>query len=133
MKPYYLLFLLVVCGLIFTTVKSESLNEFAMNGLGARQEQQEEALLADEISPDTFHIRMEIESENDEPVADILWFQEAAQIAMEKNIPWFNVIEQKLHAGSVEGVIQLERDPMKAEYDANEILSLHLTDEAVDY
>jgi hypothetical protein len=29
---------------------------------------------------------------------------------------------------AVEGVIQLERDPMKAEYDANEILSLQLSE-----
>ncbi len=128
MKPYYLFGLLLVGGLIFATVTNRSDNH-----LGARQEQQEqEALSSEEISPNTFHIRMEIESENDEPVADILWFQEAAQIAMEKKIPWFNVVEQKLNAGSVEGVIELQKDPMKAEYDANEILSLHLTDEAID-
>lgn len=127
MKPYYLFFLLVVGGLIFATVKTKPLSN-----LGARQEQQEQAAFTEEVSPNMYHIRMEIESENDEPVADILWFQEAAQIAMEKEMPWFNVIEQKLGAGSVEGVIQLVKDPMKAEYDANEILSLHLTDEAVE-
>ena len=127
MKPYYLLFLFVVGGLIFATVKTKS-----MNHLGARQEQQEQAPVAEEVSPNTYHIRMEIESENDGPVADILWFQEAARIAMEKDMPWFNVLEQKLSAGSVEGVIQLEKDSMKAEYDANEILSLHLTDEAIE-
>ena len=127
MKPYYLFFLLIVGGLIFATVKTKS-----MNNLGARQEQQEQVPYSEEVSPNTYHIRMEIETENDQPVADILWFQEAAQIAMEKDMPWFNVIEQKLSAGSIEGVIQLEKDPMKAEYDANEILSLHLTDEAVE-
>src|SRR4051812_32654355 len=98
MKPYYLFFLLLIGGLIFITVKTKPFNQF-----GVRQEQQEEeALSREEISPNTFHIRMEIESEKDEPVADILWFQEAAQIAMEKKIPWFNVVEQRLDAGSVE-------------------------------
>lgn len=128
MKPYYLFFLLLVGGLIYSVV-----NFRQDDRLGARQEQQEEsALISEEISPNTFHIRMEIESENDEPLADILWFQEAAQIAIENKIPWFNVVEQKLASGSVEGVIELQKDPMKAEYDANEILSLHLTDEGIE-
>ena len=75
---------------------------------------------------------MDIESENDRPVADILWFQKAARVALEQRVPWFNVLEQKIGDNAVEGSIQLENDPMRAEYDANEILSLQLEDETAD-
>ena len=123
MKIYYLFFLLLVSGLIFFTVKSNPEKR-----VSASQIQREEAPVTEKLSPYTYRIVIEIESANDEPVADILWFQKAAELALEKNNPWFNVLEQKLSPGSAEGVIQLVKDPMKAEYDANEILSLHLDD-----
>ena len=123
MKIYYIFFLLLAGGLIFFTVKNNPEKR-----MSAHQIQREEAPMTEQLTKNTFRIVMEIESPNDEPVADILWFQQAAEIALENKNPWFNVLEQKLSPGSAEGVIELVKDPMKAEYDANEILSLHLDD-----
>jgi hypothetical protein len=123
MKIYYIFFLLLAGGLIFFTVKNDPVQRVSAN-----QIQREEAPMTEQLTKNTFRIVMEIESPNDEPVADILWFQQAAEIALDHKIPWFNVLEQKISPGSVEGVIELIKDPMKAEYDANEILSLHLDD-----
>jgi hypothetical protein len=122
MKFYYLLFLLVVGGLIFIITNPKRENPQA----------QEEAPSTQQLSNSTFRIKMDIVEENDRPVADILWFQKAAKVALDNKIPWFNVLEQKFGTDSVEGVIQLEPDPMKGEYDANEILSLHLLDEVAE-
>ncbi|MBA2403665.1 MAG: hypothetical protein H0V66_02755 [Bdellovibrionales bacterium] len=119
MKNYYLLFLLLVGGLIFIMTKPNP----------ERRQAQEEAPMTEQITEKTFRIKMDIETENDQPVADILWFQQAAQLALDKKIPWFNVLEQHISPTNVEGVIELINDPMQAEYDANEILSLHLKDE----
>lgn len=123
MKIYYIFFLLLAGGLIFFTVKNNPEQR-----MSASQIQREEAPMTEQLTKNTFRIVLEIESPNDEPVADILWFQQAAELALDNNIPWFNVLEQKLSPGTAEGVIELVKDPMKAEYDANEILSLHLDD-----
>lgn len=123
MKIYYIFFLLLAGGLIFFTVKSNPVQR-----VSASQIQREEAPLFEQISENSYRITMEIESPNDQPVADILWFQKAAELALDENIPWFNVLEQDISEGVVEGVIELVKDPMKGEYDANEILSLHLDD-----
>lgn len=116
MKLSYLLFPVVVFGLIF--IFSEKVPR-------GRQAQEAEPSTI-QISPLTYKIKLEIESENDRAIADILWFHEAAKLAMQRKIPWFNVLDEKITPYEVEGVIELERDPMKAEYDANEILSLQL-------
>lgn len=123
MKIYYIFFLLLVGGLIFFTVKPNHEKR-----VSASQIQREEAPITEKLSDRTYRIVMEIESPNDEPVADILWFQQAAELALDNKIPWFNVLEQKVSPARAEGVIELIKDPMKAEYDANEILSLHLDD-----
>ena len=122
MKFYYLLFLLVVGGLIFVMTGASR---------GDRQAQ-EESPPARQLSQNTFRIKMDIIEENDRPVADILWFQRAAKVALDNKVPWFNVLEQTISTNSVDGVIQLEPDPMKGEYDANEILSLHLLEEIAE-
>ena len=69
-------------------------------------------------------------------VADILWLKKAAEVALDAGIPHFNVRKKKItrefnqkiqrRMNVVEGVIVLDNDPMSAEYDANEILSLVL-------
>ncbi len=120
MKFYHVLFLLLVGGLIFVVNKTES----------PMMKQAQEAFPSlEQLSKNSYRVRLFIEEENDKAVADILWFQMAAKVALEKKTPWFNVLEQTIKNNSVEGVIQLENDPMKAEYDANEILSLQLSDE----
>lgn len=123
MKPYYIAFLLVTFGILFWVSRTTP---------DRRIQAQEAPPEIEAIDNLTFRVVMEIESENDAPVADILWFQKAAELAIKHRIPWFNVIEEKITQTHVEGVIQLERDPMKAEYDANEILSLHLTEEVAE-
>ena len=122
MKFYYLLFLLVIGGLIFILTNPNRGNPQA----------QQEPPSTQQLSNSTSRITMDIVEENDRPVADILWFQKAAKVALDNKVPWFNVLEQKFDTHSVEGVIQLEPDPMKGEYDANEILSLHLLDEVAE-
>lgn len=126
MKPHYLFFLLFVGVLIFASVKNKREDNLAAN---SSYIQREEAPTTEQLTKSTFRVITEIESPEDENVADILWMQEAAQLALDKNIPWFNVLNQEIENGIVEGVIELTNDPMKAEYDANEILSLQLTDD----
>lgn len=120
MKFARLLFVLLVGSLIFLVARPTPLKRQAQEAMATESEQ---------LALGTFRIRMPIESDNDVPVADILWFQEAAEVAIAQKVPWFNVLEQEMSMDEVDGVIQLENDPMKAEYDANEILSLHLSDE----
>ncbi len=122
MRSYYLLFLLLAFGLIFIFTSSPA----------PKQQAQEAGPVLREIAHNTFRIYYEIKSEKEKPIADILWFHEAAKVALRKKIPWFNVLEEKISPYSVDGVIQLERDPMKAEYDAYEILNLQLDREHSD-
>jgi len=110
MKPYYTLFLLLIFGLIFVVSKNDP-----GQPMYSQIQAEEAAPETEQLSRDTFRIRMDIEEKNDQPVADILWFQKAAELALEQNIPWFNVLEQKISPYDVEGVIQLEKDPMKLE------------------
>ncbi len=123
MKGLHVLFLLLVGGLIFLVAKP---------GQELNRQAEEETAPYEQMARDTFRIYMDIESENDRPVADILWFRKAARVALEQRSAWFNVLEQQIGQDAVDGVIQLEKDPMKAEYDAHEILSLHLGDETAD-
>jgi hypothetical protein len=116
MRMVHLMFLAFVGGLIFIISRPE------VNG---RQAQEEESRY-EKVSPSTFKIQMDIQSDEERPVADILWFQKAADVAIDEGTPWFNVLEQTILENSVEGIIQLESDPMKAEYDANEILNMNV-------
>ena len=122
MKLYYLLFLLVIAGIIFIVA----------NPRDELPQAQEEAPRIEEISNNTFRIKIHIQGSEGNMSPDILWFQKAAELANEKKIQWFNVVEQSISTTSIEGIIKLERDPMKAEYDANEILSLELSDEVAE-
>ena len=121
MRLYFIVFLFLAIGLIYLVYNPKTENRQA----------QEEAPRTEQISQNTFRIRMDIVSERDKSMPDILWFQKAAELAIEQKIPWFNVLEQNITSSYVEGLIELERDPMKAEYDANEILSLNLSDERI--
>lgn len=122
MKLYYLLFLLVIAGIIFIVA----------NPSDELPQAQEEAPRIEEISNTTFRIKIDIQGSEGNMSPDILWFQKAAELANEKKIQWFNVVEQSISTTSIEGIIKLERDPMKAEYDANEILSLELSNEVAE-
>ncbi len=123
MRSYYLLFLLLAFGLIFIFTSTPA----------PRKQAQEAGPILREIARNTYRIHFEINSEKEKPIADILWFHEAAKVALRKKIPWFNVLEEKITPYYVEGIIQLEKDPMKAEYDAYEILNLQLDKEHTNY
>jgi hypothetical protein len=122
MKVYYLLFLLLIGGIIFIVANPRT----------ELPQAQEEIPSIEQITNNTFHIKIDIQGSKGNTTPDILWFQKAARLALEKKIPWFNVVEQSISTTSIEGTIELERDPMKAEYDANEILALELSDEVAE-
>ncbi|GEM_PF-1779189 len=99
----------------------------------AQEESPMERVLGEE---NTYKITYEVERPEDESIADILWMKLAAEMALEQKIPYFNVLDQEIYTVRdeetgeeqmiVEGVIQLDTDPMRAEYDAHEIESLVL-------
>ncbi|WP_408096526.1 hypothetical protein ACJVC5_15925 [Peredibacter sp. HCB2-198] len=103
-----------------------------------RQEQEEAPMEQVMEESNTFKITYEVQKPEEESVADIIWMKKAAEVAQDEGIPYFNVLEQhtikrfnqayNMELSVVEGVIQLDRDPMRAEFDANEIESLVLTD-----
>lgn len=106
-----------------------------------RQEEQE-VLYDEDIDPasngTTLEISYQIKNKQEESIADIVWLKEAAQAALDNGTPYFYVIDQRVtkkfirnqntELSFIEGTIELETDPMAAEYDANEIMSLVLTD-----
>lgn len=103
------------------------------------REAQEEAPMEEMLeAPNTYKITYEVQSPKEEPIADIIWMKKAAEVAQNAGIPYFNVLEQKVrkqfvkkyktNLSVVEGVIELDNDPMRAEFDALEIESLVLTE-----
>lgn len=105
-----------------------------------REAQEEDPL--EEISDtelNTFKISYQVMSPDEEPVADIIWMKKAAEVARDEGVPYFNVVKQdirkrfvkkyNMELSVIEGVIQLDNDPMRAEFDANEIESLIHTEE----
>lgn len=103
-----------------------------------RQEQEEAPIEQVMEESNTFKITYEVSKPEEEGLADIIWMKRAAEVAKDEGIPYFNVLEQhttkrfvesaNMELSVVEGVIQLDKDPMRAEFDANEIESLVLTD-----
>ena len=101
-----------------------------------RQEEVAEDDVFDERAGETYKITYRAPGMKENSVADILWLKKAAEVAQDAGIPHFNVREKKIsrvysqklqrQVNEVEGVIELYNDPMSAEYDANEILSLVL-------
>lgn len=103
------------------------------------REMQEEAPIEEMLeTANTYKITYEVQSPKEEPLADIIWMKRAAEVAQNAGIPYFNVLEQKVrkqfvkkyntNLSVVEGVIELDNDPMRAEFDALEIESLVLNE-----
>ena len=101
---------------------------------GAFERQMQEEAPYEEImeEPNTYKITYEVKKASEESLADIHWMKKAASVAKDAGIPYFNVLEQKVKKQNglsvVEGIIELDNDPMRAEFDAQEIESLVLTD-----
>lgn len=102
------------------------------------REAQEEAPMEEVMgeSTNTYKVTYEVTKPSEEPIADIIWMKKAAEVARDAGIPYFNVLEQKVkkrfvqkykaELSTVEGVIELDNDPMRAEFDAEEIEGLVL-------
>lgn len=101
------------------------------------REAQEEAPMEEVMEEaNTYKVTYEVSKPSEEPIADILWMKKAAEVARDAGIPYFNVLEQKMskrfvqkhktELTVVEGVIELDNDPMRAEFDAEEIDGLVL-------
>lgn len=85
----------------------------------------------------TLQIRYSALSPMEAPIADIIWMKKASEMALSMGTPYFNVLTQKIiyrfsskykmDLPVVHGIIQLENDPMKAEFDAHEIENLILS------
>ena len=103
-----------------------------------RQEQEEVPMEEMLATPNSYRITYESQSPEEEPIVDIIWMKKAAEVSKDAGIPYFNVLDQKVRKqfvkkyqtelSVVEGVIELDNDPMRAEFDAQEIESLILTD-----
>lgn len=103
------------------------------------RQMQEEAPMEEVLeTPNTYKITYEVQSPKEEALADIIWMKKAAEVAQNAGVPYFNVLEQKVrkqfvkkyktNLSVVEGVIELDNDPMRAEFDALEIESLVLNE-----
>lgn len=127
--------IVIVAALMFLipTMKKES-DQIQMQ----EEEVIEEQVVEDGEEINTFKIRFEVADPSDEAVADIIWIKKAAEVAKDAGIPYFNVKKQTItkrfvkefnqKLSVIEGVIELDNDPMEAEYDAHEIESLVLSD-----
>lgn len=101
-----------------------------------RQEQEESTRSPSGEDSKKFKIVYEVPSPQEEHLADIFWLRYAAEVAMESGTPYFNIVRQSIRKNfsqryqvnltTIEGLIELEYDPMKAEYDAYEIESLFM-------
>jgi hypothetical protein len=106
------------------------------------QERQEQEEVESTRSPTTgeihtLRVRYAAHRPEEAPIADIIWIKKAAEIALDSGTPYFNVLKQqithrfsskyKIDLPVVHGIIQLEDDPMRAEYDAHEIEGLILS------
>lgn len=109
-----------------------------------QQETRQEEVMQEEVAAEvdhnyageTYRVVYKAPGAKESSMADIIWLKKAAEVAMDAGIPHFNVrkktVSKKFHSRAhrsltvVEGVIELDNDPMRAEYDANEILSLVL-------
>jgi hypothetical protein len=100
----------------------------------AQEESPVEKILEQE---NTYKIIYRAKSPQEDPIADIVWMKKAAEVSQDAGIPYFNVLEQEIYqeydqeqsreVTVVEGIIELDKDPMRAEFDAQEIQSLILT------
>lgn len=105
---------------------------------GPKRQAQEEAPAEMLEEYNTYKVTYTVTRPQEEPIADIIWMKKAAEVAQRAGVPYFNILKQEFskrfvrkydrELSTVTGVIQLDNDPMRAEYDANEIESLVLTD-----
>jgi hypothetical protein len=109
---------------------------------GLLREVQEDEKTVQEMDMDrshTYKITFQATTPDEDAIADIMWMKRAAEVARDAGIPYFNILEQKTQERFVKryrtkltmvmGVIQLDKDPMRAEYDASVIEDLVLSEQ----
>ncbi len=101
-----------------------------------QQEQRQEEVAQEEIYPEETEIRViyKVRTAEEEDIADILWLNRAAGMALKNGTPYFNVTSQSIrkrfvrdegmNLSVIEGTIELQKDSMQSDYDANEISGL---------
>ncbi len=125
-------FMIVIALALVFLIPTMKKNEFT------QVERQEEEEVIEEGEVNTFTIRYEVKHPDEEAIADILWIKKAAAVAQDAGVPYFNVVKQTVtrrfvpehnqKLSVIVGTIQLDNDPMAAEYDAEEIEALVLSD-----
>lgn len=128
--PFVLL--ATICLLVVLEVKQKMKDQ---NPVKPREEmQQEEEVFTGEHPYGQIRIIYEAQRPEDEAIADILWLRKAAQMVKGSGSTYFNVINQAIVKNNylrVEGVIEISSDPMTADYDAHEILSLVISQDSL--
>lgn len=128
---------IVAAALLFLVPTMKKEQNSMSNNLQAQEERPDRReIIAGE--PRSFKITLKVVNPRQESVADIVWMKKAAEVAQREGIPYFNVIEQNTtkrfvrsanqQLSVIEGIIELDPDPMRAEFDAQEIESLVLTE-----
>lgn len=103
-------------------------------GPSSEDMQQEEKVFTGEHPDNQFRVTYKAMGPDEEAIADIIWLRKAAKIAVGNGNPYFNVLKQdvtNVDNLTIEGVIELQDDPMMADYDGNEILGLVLAEESL--
>lgn len=125
MKPSYFVFIVGICLLVVIgrPVIGPKSNQSA-------ERQEEQALPEDEVYEEIQGTQLKVEyapqTEREANVADILWMKEAAELALSYGTPYFHVKDQNATEDGIVGTIELETDPMAAEFDAHVIKQLGL-------
>lgn len=130
MRLTELLFITFIALFFFTGLPFPHHDETDAGRKGIRQEQQE----APSDRSSTFVVVYRSSDISGEETADINWLKKAAELGVKKNLPYFNVIEQRSYKKfskkadaeltTIEGTVDFTNDPMSTDYDAREILSL---------
>lgn len=129
--------LLVASFLFAVGIPSKSRPTFQSEEIPQKQEITVEEI--QEMDGDEYYVEFKTRSLEENPIADILWLREAAQVALDAGIPYFSITKQekenqfdktkKMRIRLIKGDIKLDNDPMNAQFDANEILALALPKE----
>lgn len=128
------LLVIVVAGFLLVFISPGFHKE--SNALERQAQEAEPSELMEEEN--SFKIVYKVPSPKEEDIADIIWMKKAAEVAKDEGVGYFNVMAQKVtkryvkkydaELSVIEGIIQLDSDPMRGEFDAQEIASLVLTD-----
>jgi hypothetical protein len=126
----FLIVIMAALMFLIPTMNKERKNE-------RRQLQEEEETWDNQHHPNpylTTRVLFESRSAEEEGLADIMWMRKAAKEAMAQGSSYFNVLKQRKWRRFnprlnrkmivIEGEIELEGDPMKAEYHASDIPEL---------